>query len=337
MHLLIAHAAPLGPRCRAALQQHGKLQLPRLAQLLQRMTPMQQHSGGEQSLTPLSEKVRAAAAGIDATDGLVPWAALDAITLKLPGTNAPSLGAGWAWITPCHWQVNADHVEMLDPAELALTVQESAALMEAMRAYFSEDGITLYPGSAATTATSGASTWLAHGAALKGLPTASLERARGATVDRWMPRQPQAKPLRRLQNEMQMLLYTHPLNDARLAAGKTTINSFWASGTGELPEHYKLPAPPWGGVACTLNESLRQSNLHDDATTWLQAWHTLDRTVLADLLAQPGAMLTLCGEERAHTFAQQAGPWWRRLQRRFGAPSPAALIGSLTASPRIPY
>ena len=320
MHLLIAHAAPQGPQCRAALQKQGGLQLPHLTQLMQRMTPVQQHTGSEDSLTPLSEHIRAAAIGIDEDDGLVPWAALAAQQdAALPRPDATE---GWAWITPCHWQVNADHVEMLDPADLALTAHESATLMAAMTGYFAEDGITLHPAPASV----GAGTWLAHGAALKGLPTASLERARGATVDRWMPRQPQAKPLRRLQNEMQMLLYTHPLNDARLAERKTTVNSFWVSGTGDLPAHY---TPPLSGNGCTLNDTLRRSNLHDDATTWLDAWHTLDRTVLADLLTQPNAMLTLCGEQHAHTLAQQAKPWWQRLHRRFAAPSPTALIATL--------
>ena len=317
MHLLIAHAAPLGPRCQAALP---RLQLPNLAKLLQRMTPSQQRDGSPESLTPLFEHIRAAAMGTDADDGLVPWAALAAVQdAALPKPDATE---GWAWITPCHWQVNADHVEMLDPADLALTAQESGTLMEAMRAYFAEDGITLHPAPASM----GAGTWLAHGVALKGLPTASLERARGATVDRWMPRQPQAKPLRRLQNEMQMLLYTHPLNDARQAERKTTINSFWVSGTGTLPAHY---APPLSGDGCTLNDTLRQSNLHDDATTWLDAWHALDGTVLAELLARPGAMLTLCGEQRAHTLVEEVQPWWKRIQRRFAAPSPTALIASL--------
>ena len=334
MHLLIAHAAPQGPRCRAALQKHGGLQLPHLAQLLRRMTPVQQRTGSADSLIPLFEHMHAGAVGIDGDDGLVPWAALGAQQMLPITTSAtPDTTRGWAWITPCHWRVNADHVEMLDPADLALTAQESATLMETMRVYFAEDGITLH----AAPASAGTSTWLAHGATLKGLPTASIERARGASVDRWMPRQPQAKPLRRLQNEMQMLLYTHPLNDARLAARKTTINSFWVSGTGDLPAHCKSPVAPSPfspGGACTVNDTLRQSNLHDDDTTWLDVWRTLDRTVLADLLIHHNkyphaAQLSLCGEAHAHTLAQQTMPWWQRLQRRFAAPSPAALIATL--------
>ena len=95
---------------------------------------------------------------------------------------------GWAWITPCHWQINADHVAMDHPDTLALDAHEIDALREAMQPYFAEDGITLH--------SLNHSTWLAHGEILCDLPTASLARACGAKVDRWMPRVAQARSLR---------------------------------------------------------------------------------------------------------------------------------------------
>ena len=104
-----------------------------------------------------------------------------------------------------------------------------------MQPYFAEDGITLHPLSDTT--------WLAQGSVLVDLPTASLARTRSARVDGWMPRQPQAQALRRLQNEMQMLLYTHPVNDARKARFLPPVNSFWISGTGTLPATPRQPPP----------------------------------------------------------------------------------------------
>jgi hypothetical protein len=38
-----------------------------------------------------------------------------------------------------------------------------------------------------------------------------------------------------LQNEMQMLLYTHALNDERAARRQLPVNSFWLSGTAPSP------------------------------------------------------------------------------------------------------
>lgn len=311
MHILIPFAAPPGPDCQKAI---NKLQLPHLAALLRRLAPTELLPGTAQDLSPVHERVRARTMALPDSDGLIPWAALDAQRL---GLASDSGAQGWAWITPCHWKVNADHVEMLDPADLALSDAETSVLMEAMRGYFAEDGIALHPLSAGT--------WLAYGAVFKGLPTASLERARGARIDTWMPRQKQASPLRRLQNEMQMLLYTHALNDARASQRRTTVNSFWVSGTGDLPEAFR--APP-GTNPCRTLGSLRTAALRDDAAGWLEAWQALDRTELAAVDAS-SLTLTLCGEHGARTFAPATGSWLARLRQRLTAPTPNTLLASL--------
>ena len=83
-------------------------------------------------------------------------------------------------------------------------------------------------------------TWLLE----RVLPAASLDRVVGRTIDDWMPRTPQAGPLRRLQQEMQMLLYTLPLNDERQRGGLLPVNSFWLHGTGALPAtRHAAPGP----------------------------------------------------------------------------------------------
>jgi hypothetical protein len=271
MHIVIPYAAPLGPQCQAALAQ---LQLPVLAALLELLQPTPPVLGNETSLTPLAERVQAKCMGLTGADGLVPWAALDAEHLGLRRVHGES---GWAWITPCHWKVNADHVALDDPRELGLTATESDALREAMQPYFAEDGIQLHPLSKGT--------WLAQGASLAALPTASLERVRGGTVDAWMPSGAGAQTLRRLQNEMQMLLYTHPVNDARAQRGLPPVNSFWISGTGPLAA---LPVMGAGGQA-DLVQTLAVPAQRDDAYAWSQAWSQLDATTLTGQSQRTGA------------------------------------------------
>jgi hypothetical protein len=134
-------------------------------------------------------------------------------------------------------------------------------------------------------------------------------------VDRWLPRQHQAQAVRKLQNELQMLLYTHPVNDARAARGLLPITSFWVSGTGNLPAGFQAPAHS------DVHSSLRDPGQRDDAVAWTLAWQALDDGPLRALLdqAQNGqpTELTLCGESAAQTFSlQQAPNLWTRLQRR---------------------
>jgi hypothetical protein len=317
MHTLIPFAAAPGPQCQQALD---RLKLPNLEKLLQRLSPTTLATSKTDALTPLHERITGQSRGLTGPDGLIPWAAHDAQARGLTKLHGPD---GWAWITPCHWTVHADHVAMADPAHMSLTAEDYETLWAAMEPYFAEDGITLF----AHALDHPTRSWLAHGAVFRDLPTASLDRVAGQKVDSWMPRLAQAKTLRRLQNEMQMLLYTHTLNDERAHYKLPSINSFWVSGTGALDD---APAP---AVALTLNTALRASALNDDAAQWAFAWHALDSTLLADTLrhverGEP-VHITLCGEHRAITLQHRDSGWWSRVTRRLADPQALALLKTL--------
>ena len=313
MHLVISSAAPSGPQCQAALE---RLKLPYLQSLLRKLAAGGALLGQESDLSPLHERVLSNNAY---ADGLIPWAALRACAL--PGFEA---NAAYGLVIPCHLTVHADHIAMQDPATLDLKQAESQELMQAMQPYFLEDGLTLHWLENGT--------WLVQGEALRALPTASLERVRGQPVDRWMPRQDAAKLVRRLQNEMQMLLYTHPLNDVRVARGAPMVNSFWLSGTGDLPPH---PAPM---LKATVLDALTAPALRDDASAWTHAWQALDAGPLAEMVtvlknslppeAAPIA-LTLCSSNRAQTWRQQPRKLWGRLSAVFDAARPATILKTL--------
>jgi hypothetical protein len=78
-------------------------------------------------------------------------------------------------------------------------------------------------------------------------------------------------------------------------------------------------------VALSMPRSLAEAALHDDWTAWSQVWQQLDATECAALLAalaQPGpperAMLTLCGERSAQTWAAAPRGLWTRATSIFG-------------------
>ena len=323
MPTLIPYAAPPGPQCREAM---AGLQLPNLARLLQSMTAEVTMAAGANQWTPLHERLQARALGLPSSDGLVPWAARDALQLGMTRLHGAK---GWAWITPCHWTIQSAHVDMSDPAQLALPLKEAEALWIAMQPYFVEDGITLFAQPLEHLGTR----WLARGAVFEDLPTASLERVAGQTIDRWAPGQTQAQPLRRLQNEMQMLLYRHPVNEARAKFKLPDINSFWVSGTGTLPADFVADNVATGTSPVSVHDSLSAPARQDDAKAWTKAWETLDSTVLArvngQLQAKQDVWLTLCGERQAITLVPSELPLWQRLQQRLRAPSPQQFLGTL--------
>lgn len=262
-----------------------------LSQLLQGMKLLHTVAGDEHTLSPPHERALARAQGLlgDAgTDGLIPWAAADAAKHLQANDKL-----AWAWITPCHWAMGRGHATLSDPAALALSEDESRALLAAMQPYFETDGITLHYVTPER--------WLAEGELFRHLPTASLDRVLGRNVDAWLPSATHARPLRRLQNEMQMLLYTHPFNDARVRQLQLPVNSIWISGSGALPALLAAPHE----VSAT--RSLAQAVFADDWAAYAQAWAQLDGGAIAQLLARQQAgeavRLTLCGERSAQTFA----------------------------------
>jgi hypothetical protein len=290
--------------------------LPNLQRLARRLGVEAVDAGDAASLSLPHERVLARAHGLQPVDGLVPLAALQ---VRQSGNG--DAAAGWAWITPAHWRVGSDHVAMGYPQELQLDAEDSQALLEAMRPWFAEDGIAL--------AYDTPMRWLAQADIFRALPTASLDRVVGRTIERWLPSGAAGRPVRRLQQEMQMLLYTLPLNDARQARGLLPVNSFWVSGTGALP--------PGAGA---LSQDVQVATaLHDaavaaDGQAWAAAWQQLDArecaALLADLDRGRAVRLTLCGEAGARTWSSTAAPGgWRRLANLFAAPTAASLLEGL--------
>lgn len=320
-HLIIAHAG--GPAPQAAQGQPlPPLNLPQLARLLGRLAPVAAPVGAPAHLSMPHERALAQALGLPDEDGLLPLAAWDVASGQVPGVPpAEAAGGAWAWLAPCHWEVGRDHIRMDDPRALALSDEESRQALAAMAPFFEEDGVQVTWVSPLR--------WLARGEMLRALPCASLERVAAGAVDDWMPRSAQARTLRRLQQEMQMLLYTHPLNDARERRGQPTLNSFWVSGAGALPAHFSFDA----ARAPRLETGLADAATRGDVPAWQAAWQAIDREVLPALHQRLDAglpvRLTLCGQQQARSWQAAPRGWWQRLTRSLRAPSVAAALDSL--------
>ena len=315
-HLLIPFAACAAPGCREASRQ---LKLPQLTRLLQRLQAAAMEPGDEHTLTPPHERMLAREYGLSAPDGCIPWAAWQ-VQQEQPQRSGAGASA-WAWITPCHWHVASDHIVMKHPFELRLDGQDSQALLTAMQAFFAQDAIALEYHAPTR--------WLARGELFRGLATASLDRVLGRDIDDWVPRAVAAGPLRRLQQEMQMLLYTHPVNDERVRGGLLPVNSFWASGTGALPaEHQRAPRS-----GLLLPHTLRDAALLQDWAAWSAGWQQIDSLQcrqLNDSLDRGEAVtLTLCGESSARSWSGLETSWWQRLRATFGRQPLSTLLETL--------
>ena len=319
MHLIIPYAAS---HAFTGSEVWVGLQLPQLQTLLGRL---QHHQTLPETATGMAlhmphERLRAQSLGW-AHDALaLPWAAWQNNQNKQDAMVNP---APQAWMTPCHWQIGMDQVVMANPEHLHLSDEESQQLLQAMQAFLLEDGLHVTWQSALQ--------WHVQGDMLTDLPTVSLDRVIGQNVKDWMPDHPATRPFQRLQSEMQMLLYNHPVNDAREARRQHTVNAFWLHGAGVLPADVAQPAQ-----AVNMPDTLRACALRGDAQAWRQGWQLLDATVVADALkhleATGQVTLSLCSEHTAHTFTAAGAAWHQKISRLFNKPSPAAALQALIQS-----
>ena len=292
MHLLIPFASALGDNAAQIVKDLALPELGRALSLLRLDAPLV--GSDEYSLTPPHERALAELWGWQGADGALPFAAHHA---QLDGVAVNDLC--WAELTPLHLRVGAEQVSAIDTAALHLDVDASRALFEALA--------ELFPAAEGWVAAWAAPLrWYVAHASLQGLPSASLDRVLGRGVDPWMP---EARRLRTLQNEVQMLLHNHCVNDAREARGELVVNSVWISGCGtaqalrptlELQIDWRLRAPLLAG----------------DWAAWIEAWRALDAGPVHELVQKAAkgqvVRLTLCGERFAQSYCLQPRPWWRR-------------------------
>jgi len=291
MHLMIPHASALDEAARHAF---ASLTLPNLSAQLARLSPAETWGGDEFSPQPPHHLALAALRG-QADPSAAAWS-LDA---------GPELS--WALMTPVHLAVGTDGVDVLPPAALNLSESDAARFVELLRELWPEAEGWQWRLLDATH-------WaIGHATALDGLQAASFERAAGRPIEPWLP---EARTLRRWQNEAQMLMHGHALNTEREARGEHPINSVWIGDIGRSNGRKS---------DVTVDARLTEPLLNGDLAAWAEAWQRLD----AGPLARELTSLTLAGERFARRFTAQPLSLVEKLKRRFRAPEVTAVLEAL--------
>jgi hypothetical protein len=313
MHLIIPFASISSAESSEAAAKHLQdLKLPNLRQLRAVLTLVDSDIGTEDAFSPPHERALAQTQGLPVVDGYIPWAAQRAAALGLE--NAQTLP--WSFVTLCHSVVGMGSMTMEDPSQLSVSEAESRQLFADMTPYFTEDGLTLHYLESKL--------WLCSGVPLRDVRTASFDRVIGKDLSDWQPAKGESAKLRRLQNEMQMLLYTHTVNDARNHANAAVINSVYFHGNGKLLSFGgKVSTNFTTNIETSVNmpRSLADAALKEDWPAWAQAWEQLDATACADLLkrvqAGEAVVLTLCGERSALRYELRPKSALERLKSSF--------------------
>jgi len=256
------------------------LQAPALASLLSRTSARRRLPADESVRALPHETWLARALGLDGA-GQPAFAGA-----ALRGYGLAPDGGTWFIVNPVHIEIARTHLMMGDPRQLGLNELDSRALFEAAQPYVEEAGHALLYGDAQT--------WFLRADDWAGLDTATPDAALGMDLTDWMPLGERAAAFRRLQNEIQILWHTHPVNAAREARRLPAVNAFW----------------PWGAASAGGMPANRAKLAAFDTAAWLTR---LADTAPADLAgfvpAVDGDTVLVCGSVAPYAAAADWGGW----------------------------
>ncbi len=158
-----------------------------------------------------------------------------------------------ARIEPIHIHAARDHLVLTSTQILDIQASEADALFDSVKEIFAEMSTVTHRAMPHK--------WFIESPALETLSTVSTAQAEGRNIDHWMPSDTSvegvARQWRKWQNEIQMIWFNHPVNEARQAEGMLSINSVWISGNGKLadikPDERLLQAKQWHSSDGCLN------------------------------------------------------------------------------------
>lgn len=192
----------------------------------------------------------------------------------------------WFLLQPIHLHIASNHLVLTDLRQLMLSDRDSRVLFQKAQELCSEAGLELVYGDAAH--------WFLRADAWSDFTGASPDAACGHNIDIWSPKGEQIRSWRKLQNEIQMEWFIHPIQEQRQLRGEKNINGLWL----------------WSGCLVQENQRLvhaAQPDLNIDLQTFM---HTPRLAVLNHL-----SSAALAGDwgTWAQKFAELDSHWFEPL------------------------
>jgi len=348
LHLLLPFSLPCADDAHAALAQFS---CPAFGQLVAHSAIVEALRGEAFQRTLPHERWLARQFGVVPADATPADDAPLAPYMLLADGGEPG-DAAWACVEPVHIHVAHDHLVLIDPAALDLSDDDAATLYAIAQPLIEELDVRVQAPTPHR--------WYLSGDALGALAGASPLRASGRSIEIWLPHETRTGERSRLwmklQNEIQMAWFEHPVNDARQARGLPAVNSVWFHAQGAMRPVSRPYACVGSDAAATRgltmaahsacmnaprNFSALAAALHETQNTalielapfstaflaqdwprWNAAFATLEHDWFAPALAalRAGEIaelgLTLCGDTQSVTLRITRGDLRRFWRRR---------------------
>jgi len=131
----------------------------------------------------------------------------------------------WIRADPIHLQLQRTH---LLAAEVNLSIEEASAICASLKDHFAMQGLEFFAPHPQR--------WYVKVKDQPRIRCAPISQAIGNDVRMLLPTGEDALEWNRIFNEIQMLLYSHPVNESRERRGELPINSVWFWGSGRTTD-----------------------------------------------------------------------------------------------------
>lgn len=146
-----------------------------------------------------------------------------AIAWQQSGNQAGS--AFWLYATPVHLMLQRDSFSLAPPVPLSLDRDEIDALTTALNKHFEADDLVFFWHD---------TQWFLRLENNPNIETTAPQAALNKDISAYLPKGHGAIKWASFMNEIQMLLFVHPVNVAREDKGQPAINSIWCYGLGQI-------------------------------------------------------------------------------------------------------
>lgn len=199
-------------------------------------------------------------------------------------------------------QPNRDHLLMLGNSMLEFSEQEALQIISDINGTYDDQPWRLKLLTA--------NQWIMEMPRAPAIKTHALSRVTGEKIYEFLPTGGEAKTWHALMNELQMLLHSHPVNQARAASGLPAANSIWFWGEGRLPVAAARPnawAQCWSQHTSTLALAKLNKIPHCDLPATANDW--------LKLAMPPGSHLVVMDFLDAPALFMDPALWWQALSR----------------------
>ncbi len=186
--------------------------------------------------------------------------AIAPITLQTDGMEPGQFY--WLRADPVHLQLQRAHF-LLRTDELLLA-DEAAQLCESLNAHFADERFRFFAPHPQR--------WYVRLESVPNLQTHPLAQVAGKNVYPYLPSGDDALYWHRVLNEVQMLLYEHPVNEARAGRGEGVVNSVWLWGGGVAQKNLQQPFSAVYGDSVLANALAKNAGVACDNFSANKAW-----------------------------------------------------------------